>query len=229
VFDSEPGRVVVPNDNLSPEYSGNIELGISKRWEDRARVSLTAYVTQVRDAMVRRAKSFNGRDSIFYDGELSETQAIQNASSSLIYGGSFNARVALSPSWRLRGKYTYTEGETKAGAAVRHVAPPFGAAHLIYEPGRLKLDGYMKFNQQIPYADLAPSERGKPHLYAANQQGRPYSPGWYTLNLKGSFEISQQLTVQAGLTNILDKRYRPYSSGIAAPGRNLYLSLKGTF
>ena len=229
VFDSEPGRVVVPNDNLSPEYSGNIELGISKRWEDRARVSLTAYVTQVRDAMVRRAKSFNGRDSIFYDGELSETQAIQNASSSLIYGGSFNARVALSPSWRLRGKYTYTEGETEAGAAVRHVAPPFGAAHLIYEPGRLKLDGYMKFNQQIPYADLAPSERGKPHLYAANQQGRPYSPGWYTLNLKGSLEISQQLTVQAGLTNILDKRYRPYSSGIAAPGRNLYLSLKGTF
>jgi hemoglobin/transferrin/lactoferrin receptor protein len=229
VFDSEPGAVVVPNKNLSPEYAYNGEVGLTKRWEDQARLSLTGYVTRVSNSMVRRPLSFNGRDSIVYDGEKSETLGIQNASSSLIYGGSINGRVFLTPDLRFRGKYTYTEGETEAGAAVRHVAPPFGAAHLIYEPGKLKVDGYVKFNQQIPYADLAPSERGKPNLYAADQQGRPYSPEWYTLNVRGSYTVSSQLTIQAGLTNILDKRYRPYSSGIAAPGRNLYLSLEGRF
>jgi hemoglobin/transferrin/lactoferrin receptor protein len=31
--------------------------------------------------------------------------------------------------------------------------------------------------------------------------------------------------VFAGLENMLDKRYRPYSSGISAPGRNFVISL----
>ena len=229
VFDSEPGAVVVPNKNLSPEFAYNGEIGVSKKWADRAKISVTGYVTEVTDAMVRRPLSFNGQDSIVYDGEQSQTIGIQNASSSLIYGASVNAKVALNKDFRLRGKYTYTEGETEAGAAVRHVAPPFGAGHLIYEPGKLKLDAFVKFNQEIPRSDLAPSEQDKLHMYALNENGEPFSPGWYTLNLRGSYAVSERLSIQAGLTNILDKRYRPYSSGIAARGRNLYLSLEGKF
>ncbi|MFT7154314.1 MAG: hemoglobin/transferrin/lactoferrin receptor protein, partial [Alteromonas macleodii] len=32
-----------------------------------------------------------------------------------------------------------------------------------------------------------------------------------------------------GVENISDQRYRPYSSGIVAPGRNFILSLKARF
>jgi len=30
VFDSEPGNVIVPNDNLKPEYIYNADIGLSK-------------------------------------------------------------------------------------------------------------------------------------------------------------------------------------------------------
>jgi hemoglobin/transferrin/lactoferrin receptor protein len=34
------------------------------------------------------------------------------------------------------------------------------------------------------------------------------------------------VVVNAGIENILDNRYRPYSSGIVAPGRNFIISLR---
>ncbi|MEM8970149.1 MAG: hypothetical protein AAGE93_27280, partial [Bacteroidota bacterium] len=52
---------------------------------------------------------------------------------------------------------------------------------------------------------------------------------WYTLNLIGSYEIIPELTLQAGVENILDKHYRPYSSGISAPGANIIVALRGKF
>jgi hemoglobin/transferrin/lactoferrin receptor protein len=59
--------------------------------------------------------------------------------------------------------------------------------------------------------------------------GTPYSPGWFTLNVKGQYQLSNALTVNAGLENITDLRYRPYSSGIVAPGRNVVVSAQWSF
>ena len=66
-------------------------------------------------------------------------------------------------------------------------------------------------------------------MYALNKIGQPYSPAWWTLNLKGSFQINQYLTLNAGVDNILDVRYRPYSSGIVAPGRDFMVALRANF
>jgi hemoglobin/transferrin/lactoferrin receptor protein len=43
------------------------------------------------------------------------------------------------------------------------------------------------------------------------------------------FKLTDNFSVSAGLENILDKRYKTYSSGLVAPGRNFVLSLKGSF
>ena len=66
-------------------------------------------------------------------------------------------------------------------------------------------------------------------MYATDQNGNPWSPGWYTLNLKSKYRFNSHLAVSAGLENITDQRYRPYSSGLTAAGRNLVLGLRVDF
>jgi hemoglobin/transferrin/lactoferrin receptor protein len=79
------------------------------------------------------------------------------------------------------------------------------------------------------FDDLPDEEKGKPEIYAIDKDGNPYSPGWYTLNFKAMYHFMDHLSVSAGLENITDQRYRPYSSGIVAPGRNFIISLKANF
>ncbi|MEM1136913.1 MAG: TonB-dependent receptor, partial [Bacteroidota bacterium] len=73
LFDSEPGNVVVPNPDLKPENSYNIEGGISRLlFSDRLKVDFTIFYSRLTDAMVRRPFLFNQQDSILYDGTLSQ-------------------------------------------------------------------------------------------------------------------------------------------------------------
>jgi hemoglobin/transferrin/lactoferrin receptor protein len=76
---------------------------------------------------------------------------------------------------------------------------------------------------------MAPTERAKPDIYAQDENGDPYSPGWYTLNFKASYQLIKNLAVTAGWENITNQRYRPYSSGIVAAGSNFIVSLRATF
>jgi hemoglobin/transferrin/lactoferrin receptor protein len=73
---------------------------------------------------------------------------------------------------------------------------------------------------------MAPSETEKPYMYATDKNGNPWAPGWITLNFKVSYNMLKWVIINAGIENMLDSRYRPYSSGIAAPGRNFILSLR---
>jgi len=66
----------------------------------------------------------------------------------------------------------------------------------------------------VAYEDLAEEERGKTEIYAIDSNGNPYSPSWYSLNLKSMYKLTENFTLTAGLENITDQRYRPYSSHI---------------
>jgi hemoglobin/transferrin/lactoferrin receptor protein len=85
---------------------------------------------------------------------------------------------------------------------------------------------FANYNGAIPYERLAPSERDKAYLYATDADGDPYSPSWWTLNFKASYRVMDELTIDFGIENILNERYRPYSSGIVSPGRNFILAIR---
>lgn len=233
IFDSEPGAVVVPNPDLEPEYAYNVELGVQKNFSDKLVFKGTAYYTYLVDALVRRDFQFNGLPQIEYNGELSDVQAIQNAAKAYVYGFEFGIEAFLSEEFSLVSNLTLTEGveeeEDGTDSAARHVPPTFGDFHVVWKKQRWKTDLFLNYNGEIPYDDLATSERGKTYIYAADAQGNPYAPSWYTLNFRSQFSISNALKASFGLENITDQRYRSYSSGIAAPGRNLIMGLQFSF
>ncbi len=226
VFDSSPGNVVVPNPNLNPEYARNVEIGILRSVKNLAKLELNFFYTYLNDAMVRRPFSLNGQDSVLYEGEMSRVEALVNSDYAHIYGGDLSMEWILSSKIRSRNSITATFGEDSEGMPVRHVAPVFGSSHLLYNDHNKTIDLYLNFNAKLSNSKLAPSEREKTDLYAQDSNGNPYSPGWITLNLNSSFQLTKKYSLNLGIESILDKRYRPYSSGIVAAGRNVILSFK---
>jgi len=229
VFDSEPGSVVVPNDNLKPEYAYGGELGLKLNFEDIFIVDLATYYTFLDNALVRRDFSLNGQTEIIYDGELSNVQAIQNAAKAWIYGFEAGIQINFAKELQLTSQYNIiggTEEENDIEVPIRHAAPNFGNTHLIWKKNKLQLDAFAEYNNELSFNQLAPSEIEKDYIYALDSNGNPYAPSWYTLNFRAQYQINDASTVTASLENITDQRYKTYSSGIASAGRNFIISLK---
>jgi hemoglobin/transferrin/lactoferrin receptor protein len=233
VFDVQPGSVVVPNPDLKPEYAFNGEVGIAKVFGSTAKIDFTAYYTYLSNAMVRRDYTLNGLDSIMYEGEMSKVQAIQNAAFATVYGIQAGIEIKLPAGFGFTSQFNYQKGEEELDngtkSPLRHAAPWFGISHLTYKAHKLELDLYAIYNGEISYENLCEEERGKDYLYAKDPNGNPYSPAWYTLNIKSLYQITDHFSVSAGIENLTDRRYQPYSSGIAGSGRNFILALRARF
>ncbi|MBT8303788.1 MAG: TonB-dependent receptor [Bacteroidia bacterium] len=230
VFDSEPGSVVVPNPDLKSERSFGGELGLLIDIDDVLKLDLSTYYTYLDNALVRRDYTLNGQTEIEYNGELSTVQAIQNASEAKIHGFEAGLNIRITDDLELSSQYNIISGtEQEVGGAtfpVRHVVPDFGNTHLIWQRPNLKLDFFTMYSGKLSFNELSLSERDKPYLYALDSDGNPYAPSWYTINLRSQYSFSSNFSLTASLENITNQRYRNYSSGIAAPGRNLILSAR---
>lgn len=226
IFDSEPGNVVVPNPNLRSEYLYSSELRIEKVFQKRLKLSATGFYSRLEDAMVRRPYTFGGEDSIVYDGALSEVEALQNEASATLWGVQAQARYQMFPAWMLEAAYNITEGATDDGEPVRHVAPHFGNIRLRWKPQHpFRASVEFTYSGKIEAGALAPSERGKPNIYLTNELGQLYSPAWYRVDARVAYLLDENVSFNGGVENLTDQRYRPYSSGIAAPGRNFVLAV----
>lgn len=230
IFDSEPGSVVVPNSDLKPEYAYSGELGLALNFDNVVAIDLATYYTYLDDALVRRDYTINGESEIIYDGELSNVQAIQNASKAWIYGFEAGVKISFSEYLKLKSQYSIIGGTEQdmdgVEVPVRHVAPSFGNTHLTWEKNNFKCDAFANYNGELSFYQLAPSEIDKDYIYAKDENGNPYSPSWYTLNFRSQYQINEALSIIATLENITNQRYRTYSSGITAPGTNLILAVK---
>lgn len=233
VFDSEPGAVVVPNPDLGPEYAYNAEIGIAKVFNSILRLDITGFYTRLENALVRRNFSLNGATEIDYDGELSRVQAIQNAAYATVSGIQAGFEFKFDSGFGFASRFNYQHGEEEVDDGTvspsRHAAPWFGVTRISYNDQNLRLEFYGMYTGQVSFTQLPLEEQGKDYLYALDSQGNPYSPAWYTLNFKALYKVYNGLSISGGVENITDQRYRPYSSGIVAGGRNIILSLRVDF
>ncbi len=225
VFTPKKGVVIVPNQDLMPQYAYNAEIGaIQYLFNKSASIEVSGFYTIVNDPIVQGDYTLNGMDSMFYDGEMNKVQASINVDNAIIYGTNLSINANLTKSFGIKSHLSYTFGEDNTGERLRHVAPIFGSTHLLYQTVKLKADLYAIYNGAVN--ELPASEADKDYMYAYNNDDILYSPSWYTLNFKISYQIHKNLQLNAGIENILDARYRPYASGIVSPGRNYMIALR---
>lgn len=234
VFESEPGSVVVPNIDLKPEYAYNAELGFAKTIKNRLTLDAAVYYTLLQNALARRNFTFNGQDSIFYDGDLSKVQAIQNITSAYVYGVQGGFTLNILKGLNLRSSISWQVGQEQSEDSLilypkSHVAPLFGRTSISYERRKFRADFYVVYNGKMDFEDFPLAERGDFTVYALDANGKQFTPAWYTLNLKLAYYPSKNLVFTAGVENISDQLYRSFGSGISAPGRNFIFSVKGMF
>ena len=224
LFDFVSGEVVVPNIDLTAEIAYNGEINISKLIGSSLKIDLTGYYTYLQNAMVRRSTKVEGKDSILYNGKMSKAYSIQNAAFAEIYGFHAGFEIDLPLGFYLSSRYNVQIGKEElnnvATTNSRHAAPAFGLSTLGYKKEKMNLQLNAVYSSSVPYENLNEEERQKPAIYARDENGKPYSPSWYTLNMKGMFTVFKSSTLNIGLENLTNQRYRTYSSGIVAPGFN---------
>jgi hemoglobin/transferrin/lactoferrin receptor protein len=225
VFDSEPGNVVVPNPALRPEFVFNRELRILHTLKNSGKIEISLFNSRLKNAMVRRSFALDGKDSIMYNDILSRVEAIVNADYGNVSGFSIAFDLPAGSCFWLKNSFSYLKGKDSEGYGIRHVPPVFGTSRIIFEKPTWTSEVFFRFNGKIPYSRMSPEERNKPFLYIADKNGNPYSPGWWTMNIMTGWSPSKNIRINLGIENIFNKRYLPYSSGLAASGRNLVLSL----
>jgi len=233
VFDSEPGAVTVPNPGLEAEYAWNFDVGAAKVIGEAVKFDLTGYYTLLNHAMVRRNDQLNGQDSILYEGTMSKVQSVQNAAMARVYGLQAGLEIKFPAGFSFSSDLNLQKGveelDDGTSSPSRHAPPLFGVSRLQYRVSRLNLEFYALYQGQKEYADLPVEERSKDEIYAKDPGGNNYAPAWYTLNLQAMVELTEHFTISAGVENLTDQRYRPYSSGISGPGRSFIFSLTAEF
>lgn len=229
VFDSQPGAVIIPNKNLKSEYAYNIDMSYSQVFFKNIKTNLTFFYTYVDNIMVRRPSNLNGNDSILYNGELSRVYIETNANNANIYGLTIQLSAKIYTNIYLKQTYTLIKGKDSDDLPIRHVSPSFGTTCFELKFKKIHSELYAHYNNKLPFNKLAESERDKSEIYAIDKNGNPYSPGWWTINLRIKYIINKHFTTVFGIDNITNNLYRPYSSGVVASGRNYIISVQSNF
>lgn len=228
VFETAKGKIVVPNPNITPEYTYNAEVNITQWFGNKAQIQVGGYYTWLQNAIVLGKFQLNGQDSIIYDGVKSGVFAYQNNQKAYIAGANAGLSIYLTPALKLSGTVTYTYARiTTEGSAEKpldHIPPVFGRTALAYEKGRLQAEVWSLFNGKKEIKDYLLNAEDN-EIYATPDG----MPAWNTLNVRAGYEFARYLTVQLALENILDTNYRVFASGVSAPGRNFRVTLRSSF
>ena len=218
------GKLTVPNENLTPEKSKNIELTLYKTL-GKSYISTTAYYTLLDDAILKKPFYLNGEDSLWYDGDYLPIYANTNTQTANLYG--FNAKTYLyiNKEWSSTHTLSYTYGwDVSSSVPLDHIPPLYGKSQLNWAKNKHSFGLFVLYNSWKK--DEEYGSGSSDNLDEATIDG---TPSWWTLNLCFSADIGAKLIAQVNLENILDVHYKTFSSGISAPGKNLILSLKSEF
>ncbi len=228
VFDSAPGKVIVPNPDLTSEKTLNGDLSITKFFGDKVRAEGTLFGTQFYDAIVVLPSTFNGQSTIDYNGTPSDVYTSQNKGRANLYGYSISVRADITENIVFIASHNYTHGRIKnddgSESPLDHIAPAFGRVGIQYNTNRFKSELFSNFSGWKYLSSYSSS--GEDNLQYATAGGMP---SWYTINIRASFDLNKVFTIQTGIDNIMDLQYRTFASGINSPGRNIFGTLRIKF
>ena len=225
VFESVQGSVLVPNPNLKAEYAYNGEFGISRVLSEGLSLQATGYYTLLKNALTVGQGTFNGADSVVYDGQLSQVMTTTNAGKAYVFGFEAMLSGKLNDHLSMMATVNYTKGRNVTDSIpLDHIPPVFGKVSLVYSVGKLRTELFVNYSGWKCLADY--NMAGEDNFPYATVYGMP---SWYTLNARVNYNFSRQVSLQVACENILDQNYRNFASNISAPGRNFIVTLRGNF
>lgn len=227
VFESVPGNIIVPNPNLKPEYTYNTDFNISKIIANQLSIEAGGYYTWYRNAIAIQNSTFNGQSVIVYNGQSSNVTTNVNQNKAFIYGFYGQLKVKLNSALHFNSSINYTYGRTQeqpVNKPLDHVPPLFGRSSLQLQLKKFNSEFSMQYNGWKRLKDYSTS--GEDNLQYATVDGMP---SWTIFTLRSVYQLNQKLQIQAAVENIFDQNYRAFASGISSAGRNLVLSLRGSF
>ena len=225
VFESVQGSVLVPNPNLKAEYAYNGEFGVSRVLSEGLSIQATGYYTLLKNALTVGTGTFNGADSVVYDGQLSQVRTTTNAGRAYVYGFEAMLSGKLNDHISMMATVNYTKGRNVTDSIpLDHIPPVFGKIAMVYTLGKLRTELFMNYSGWKRLADY--NMAGEDNFAYATPFGMP---SWATVNARINYNFSRQVSLQVACENILDQNYRNYASNISAPGRNFIVTLRGNF
>ena len=227
IFESTPGILIVPNENIKPEKSVTADLSVTL-WEgNRFQFENVFFITKLFDPIQTSTYNFNGQSNVDFEGESSVIYANQNQGIAHLAGFTSVLKATIIKSFVFEGTFNFTQGTIHSSVGtfpLDHIAPMNGKVGVNYESKRINLECYMLYNGRKDLDDYSPS--GEDNLQYAPPGG---TPSWQTYNIKGAFSIVKNVTIFSGVENIFDIQYRTFASGINAAGRNIYVGAKYKF
>jgi hemoglobin/transferrin/lactoferrin receptor protein len=225
VFESVQGSVLVPNPNLKAEYAYNGEFGLSRVLSEGLSIQATGYYTLLTNALTVGTGTFNGSDSVVYDGQLSQVMTTTNAGRAYVYGFEAMLSGKLNDHLSMIATVNYTKGRNVSDSIpLDHIPPVFGKLAMVYTIGKLRTELFMNYSGWKRLEDY--NMAGEDNFAYATPYGMP---SWATINARVNYNFSRQLSLQVACENILDQNYRNFASNISAPGRNFIVTLRGNF
>ena len=235
------GNVTIPNFDVKPEFAYSTEVGIQKYFNKRKfRLGANIYYTLL-DNYIQRDFVYNVDGSIKqvnFDGELGNAVNNQNKGNAYIFGYTINYLGKISKTINTTGFITYTKGRTyDTEEPMSSIPPLFGQFELNYKKDKIVLGAEFRFNSKKTIEDFNYTEGIDNHdltpivdTNALNDIDKFYgSPSWMTFGLNGSYDVTDDFSVQARLDNIFDEHYIEFASGVSSPGRNLSVSFMASF
>ena len=215
---SNEREVAAPD--LQPEDFLSYELGVKLR---RPRLGFEAALFHTAiDGLIVRVPT--GRT---LGTEVEVTK--RNAGDGFVHGVELRGEAGLGAGWRLAGSWAWLEGEVEIaepGAGLRRqtldkMTPATGRLSLRWQPPA------RPWEAQILWEAAAEQDRLSPGDRADTQRIPPGgTPGWEVLTLRGSWSLTDRLSLSGAAENLLDEDYRIHGSGLNRPGRNLVLGLE---
>jgi len=214
----------IGNPDLKPETSETIELGIRGRG-NTLNYSASVFKGKYKDFIVGNVMV---EDNVA--PELDVFQSI-NVNDVEISGYELRGEWTFSPDWQLSASYAHARGDsTEAG-----VSTPLNTI----DPDKLVLglryDRNEKFGGKLMLTAMEKKKRNPDPVVH-------YNPAGYAVaDLTGYYRVSKQLTINAGVFNLFDKKYFNWSDvrkltptygqidAYSQPGRNFSVSMKMDF
>ncbi|KAF1004468.1 MAG: Colicin I receptor [Luteibacter sp.] len=202
-----------------PERTTQLDVGAQYR-ADRLQAWVSAYAGVVDDFILLRYGQ-----GMMDSGRASNIQA-------RIAGGEAGAVYALTPHWKIDGTLAYAWGENRSDGRPLPQIPPFEARlGLTYDSGDWSVGGLWR----------VAAAQHRVAIGDGNIVGQDLGPtgGFGVFSLNGGYRLSKQMTLSAGIDNLLDKTYAEHVNAatvglvgyvntvrVNEPGRTAWMKLQ---